>query len=176
MYWDGTNDEESPPNPDVYFWRQQYESKSKSLTQLREICECKRPLNPDHLTIRCAACAHWLHAKCIIESAKSRQDGTLEAPLDNGVVNEAQVTGSAGAQLGKGKRKGKWAKGKKASRKANANADAANETSVEVVEEGITIKVAEDGGKPKLVIKDTREEQGHREEDVRCLLCEQIID
>ena len=54
---------------DVFFCRYGYNPKTKMLIPKYEkwekSCECKLPLNPDQLYIRCEKCEGWYHPECV---------------------------------------------------------------------------------------------------------------
>lgn len=54
---------------DVFFCRYGYNPKTKFLIPKYEkwekACECKLPLNPDQLYIRCEKCDGWFHPECV---------------------------------------------------------------------------------------------------------------
>lgn len=171
VHWDDEDEDAPLPDPEKYFWRQSIDVLTGSLSQLRGICECGSPQNPDELMVRCNGCSHWLHAKCIIKKASEEaKENTVGAHQVNGAVERVKkADGRNGESKAKRIGRGKSKKGEAKRLKGEEDEES------EDVE--INLSAPEEGEKLKLVIGGGHTKAGSvREEDVRCLLCGEPVD
>ncbi|KAL8776946.1 MAG: hypothetical protein Q9213_008071, partial [Squamulea squamosa] len=67
------------------YWRQTYHILSQELSPPKTHCTCNRPINPDHISVRCTSqqCSLLMHGKCIEEAtvAKLRLQQQQATPI-----------------------------------------------------------------------------------------------
>lgn len=150
-YWEESNDDAPLPDPEKYFWRQTYDKKTEHLSDLRKVCVCEQPHNPDNALIRCtnSSCDIWLHAECLVND-RQKNSKTL---------------------------KGKKAEGLNGAAKSESPGDGKSREAAGQGIEGIEVDISvPNGSPPKLLIKDLHSKnEAVREEDVRCLRCKEVI-
>ncbi|KAK0947655.1 hypothetical protein LTR29_000912 [Friedmanniomyces endolithicus] len=75
VQWDESNDENSMPGIDEYFWRQTYDyANTKTFSKLPKMCRDRKPQNPDEMILQCESqkCRKWMHVDCIVKDAVQR--------------------------------------------------------------------------------------------------------
>ncbi|GAB7348819.1 hypothetical protein MBLNU459_g7533t1 [Dothideomycetes sp. NU459] len=182
-YWDDADENSKIPEEEEYFWRQIYEKNliagggkgTGKVSELHKICFCEEPHNPDEKIIYCEACKNWLHTTCIAEDAVKRASKRTLKPEDetdetDNTSSEASTTDQNNLESSKSVKNQSRAKRKSKGRQL----DGTNEDESAFV--SFTAKVeAPDDGKPKITVED----MGVRkqwDEDVKCLICQTIID
>lgn len=143
-----------------YFWRQTYDyANTKSFSELRQICRDQTPQNPDETILQCssAKCRKWMHVKCIAEDALERATEGKEAP--------AKKRKSQGSNT---KKKGR-------PRELSPTATAMATTESLIAEVFIAELPAETpAGRTEIVVTD--EDGTQTSEEVKCLLCGEVVE
>ena len=86
------------------YWRQTYNQQTGEVSELRRICVCGKPANPDYGPLRCSeeSCGQWMHHDCIernVVERAYRKDMADKAKMSSSTksseVSSASVPSSA---------------------------------------------------------------------------------
>ncbi len=73
---------DAPADGSIYIFRQRFRRESNEfLPELKQICYCKKYLNPDDPVMMCPNCKLFLHPKCLIQTS-ARQCSACHEPVD----------------------------------------------------------------------------------------------
>ncbi|TKA83772.1 hypothetical protein B0A55_00002 [Friedmanniomyces simplex] len=172
--WDEKDDDSPMPGIGEYYWRQTYDfANTKTFSKLLEICQDRKPQNPDQMILQCEApkCRKWMHVDCIINDAVQRASpGAAAAARRKGKAVTTTTTRT--------KKKQKKSAGSVALLEPTPPAIAIAQKDAYTAE--FFVKGSPNGSdetpsrETKIVVTDG--EGGRRKENVRCLFCRESIE
>ena len=196
-HWD-EHDDDDVPEADEYFWRQAYDHIAGTLSEVRRVCVCEQPHNPDHPILQCRHCEGWMHARCLEQDALRRVlAGTTEGETakeeaggkgaEFSAINESKpaVTMGEDEKEKKTKKASKIKAKGRGKRKRKSEVEDAHEADPGLEKTGVgdtasisisaELRVTEanehsGGSKSRIVVT------GEEEREVECLFCHKGID